>query len=508
MAQGPRLDEFLEAITHAARFRPETLAIVDERRRVTYRELVDEFEAGAQRLVDAGLTPGDRVALVAENSADYLVTVLAIWRANGAPVTIYPSTSATELRDTLIDADPVLVLGDDVTEALIRTAAHDIVPTNRLDAVAPNLRVSEASPTPPHLASRLALICYSSGTTSRPKAIMLSSEAILNTARTFGESWQMNQEDVTLVCLPMAWLFGLTTASLSTIFAGGTVVSRRRARPELVLDAIQKFRVTVLPAVTTVLTKLAKYLEDERTERDFSSLRFIVSGGEPRNEQSFARLRGFTGLPVHDNYCASEMQPLVTYDPHSDPEPRAGSAGKLVERSELRILDGQGQQVVVGEVGEGFSRGPGLMLGYWNDDESTKDALTEDGWYRTKDLLRMDEEGYVYVVGRTSDMIIRGGSNVSPEEVEACLRQHPSVADIAVVGASDALYGEEVVAVIQTLSDSTLEVEDLRAYAHAELPAYKAPARYLQVEQLPVNATTGKVSRKNVKKMLEEGALS
>lgn len=503
MTNVQRVSDLIQEISQYADTNGEAIAIVDESRRVTYAQLSFEVEGRAHGLRKVGVVPGDRIAVVAENSAAYLIAILAIWTVDGVPMTIYSSTSEDDLRATLTDADPVLVYADDRTHGLVQAAAGDRIPVARLDlAESPTSLSTSAAQTPDHFRDELALVCYSSGTTARPKAIMLSSKAILNSAHTFAETWRLTAADVTLVCLPMAWLFGLTTASITTLAAGGTVVSLKRAKPELIVDTIHDHGVTFLPAVTTVLTKLANHLDTTVAPDLTSTLRLIVSGGEPRNEESFERLRTHVGVPVHDNYCASEMQPLVTYDPVVDPEPRRGASGKLVPRSELRILNAAGQPVSTGEVGEGFSHGPGIMLGYWNDPEATAAAITKDGWYRTKDLLRFDEDGYVHVVGRTSDMIIRGGSNVSPGEIEQHLRKHPAIADIAVVGMPDPLYGEEIVAVIQSREAEAFDADELRRFATTGLAGFKVPTRYVRVDSLPHNAT-GKVNRKTVKQQLK-----
>ena len=512
MAHHRRMSRLLDALAHTAAQRGEAVAISDERQALTWRQLFADVHSRAETLGARGLEPGDRVAIVAENSVEYLSTVLAVWHADAVPVTIYPSTTTSDLASTLRDADPVLVLGETMTADLVRDAAGERFPWSLIDpsdgifASAP-VSVS-AAPTPESIRDDLALICYSSGTTTRPKAIMLSADAIENAARTFSDVWRLSASDVTLVCLPMAWLFGLTTSTLATLWAGGTVVSRRRSRPAQLAASVQAEKVTVFPAVTTVLTRLARWLDETGAEGDLGSLRLIVSGGEARNEQSFAALRRHTGIPVHDNYCASEMQPLATYDPIADPEPRPGSGGRLVPRSELRIIDADGRDVAPGDVGEGLSRGPGLMLGYWNDPEATAAALTADGWYRTRDLLRIDDDGYIHVVGRASDMIIRGGSNVSPGEIEARLLEHGDVVDAVAVGVPDPLYGEEVVAVIVLREGASFDAAVLQAFAGERLAAYKVPTRLITTTQLPASPTTGKVNRRTVKQLVESGESS
>jgi long-chain acyl-CoA synthetase len=201
------------------------------------------------------------------------------------------------------------------------------------------------------------------------------------------------------------------------------------------------------------------------------------------------------------------MFPLITYDPIADSEPVAGAAGKVVARSELRIVNADGVDVADGEIGEALTRGPGLMLGYWNDPEQTANALTPDGWFKSKDLVRRDAQGYVHVVGRLSDMIIRGGSNVSPAEVEAVLDTHPNVAKTAVVGQPDAVYGEEVVAVVQPRPGLTVSGDELSEFATDKLAGFKIPTRYCVVAEIPTNSTTLKVNRAEVKRLIAEGVI-
>jgi long-chain acyl-CoA synthetase len=228
-----------------------------------------------------------------------------------------------------------------------------------------------------------------------------------------------------------------------------------------------------------------------------------ISGGEPRNERAFERWESVTGNAVLDAYCSSECLPLVTYDPTTDPRPRPGSAGKLVPRARLRIVDPEGRDVPRGETGEALTSGPGIMLGYWDNAEQTAKALTPDGWYRTQDLVKVDQDGYVYVVGRLSDLIIRGGVNISPGEVERAVREHPAVVDVSVVGLPDDIYGERVVAAVIS-DDATLDVDSLRLHAERSLTAYKRPSDYVKVDHFPVTGT-GKVDRRSLAAQLAVG---
>lgn len=496
-------DDCVSAIKRIADQYAEQTAIIDGQTTVTYGDLQDSIELRAKILLDAGLKPGYRVALVAESSADYLATALAVWRSGGVLVTVYPSSGPGDLEYAVDTSDPALIItSPSVNHAAISAAARNAPIVDITDFQVTEVRHG-ASPNPEGLREPLSMICFSSGTTSRPKAIMLSATAIYNCADTYGEVWHLSPEDKAIICLPMAWLYGLASTSLAVLLRGGTVIVVPRARPDMLAPAISEHSATFLAGVTATFGKLAQYLEQQGiTNTAFPSLRLCITGGEPRNEVAFGRWQAVTGVPVLDAYCASECLPLVTYDPFTDPAPKPGSAGKLVPRSRLKVLDVDGIEVPAGQIGEAYSTGPGLMLGYWRDDEQTRTVITEDGWYRTKDLVRVDDEGFVFVVGRLSDVIIRGGTNISPAEVERVLQQHPSVSEVAVVGLPDDVYGQRVVAAIVPRSSAPLDPVDLKKFTGERLSSYKVPDEFITVASLPANATTGKVSRKEVTAML------
>jgi long-chain acyl-CoA synthetase len=478
---------------------PDRTAIIDGDTIMSYRDLQASIERRAGMLLEAGLKPGYRVALIAESSADYLATALAVWRSGGVLVTVYPSSGPGDLEYAIETSDPALIITSKSVDRAVVTPVSRNAPIVDITEFQVTRVRHEGLPNPEGLREPLSMICFSSGTTSRPKAIMLSATAVYNCADTYGEVWHLSPEDRAIICLPMAWLYGLASTSLAVLLRGGTVVVVRRARPEMIAPAIEQHAATFLAGVTATFGKLAQYAELQNAGHPaFPSLRLCISGGEPRNEVAFSRWQALTGLPVLDAYCASECLPLVTYDPVADPAPKPGSAGKLVPRSRLKVLDAEGVEVPVGQIGEAYSTGPGLMLGYWRDDEQTRTVITEDGWYRTKDLVRVDEDGYVYVVGRLSDVIIRGGTNISPAEVERVLQQHHSVGEVAVVGLPDDIYGQRVVAAVVPRGPEPLDQAELKEFTAARLSSYKVPSQFIAVEALPVNPTTGKVSRRDV----------
>lgn len=488
-----------EAILGAADAHRDRTALVDGDIRLSYEELAAGAQRARDQLVARGVAPGDRVAFVADNSAAYLIATLGTWMASAVPATAYPSSGRSELDYVLDNAAPVLVLVDRARRDVVAAVAGrlEIALLDELVEDGPTAR----SPGAPE-ADAPALICYTSGTTARPKPVMHSHAGLTAAAEAYASVWRITADDRMLVCLPMAWVYGLVTASVVTLVRGGTVVILPHFNPVRVVETIERERVTVFPGVTTMFTKLVHYAAAGR-DVDLRSLRFCVAGGEPRNEATFDRWRELTGCAVHDVYAASECFPVVTYDPHDDPEPRRGSAGRLVPGAQMRLCDPAGADVAAGEVGEAFWRAPALMLGYNGEPALTRAAVTDDGWYRTGDYVRVDDEGYVYVVGRVTDMIIRGGSNVSPAEVEAVLSEHPHVAEVAVVGLPDPEYGERVAAAVVVTDGVRLDEQAIATFLAGRLAPYKRPTVVRQVDNLPRNAT-GKVVRRDVARLLAD----
>ncbi len=501
------MNAFLARLDDVTARRPESAALIDGDGSMTYAQLSATIAERASDLTAAGLRPGDRVALIAENSTSFLCNAFAVWAAGGILVTVYPSSGSADLAYCVERSDPALVLTDEATADRVAAAISADRPRASIDAPAPLPAVrARTIDNPRGLRAPISLVCFTSGSSDRPKAIMHSAEGLVGGLDAYADMWRLDERDTMLVCLPMAWLFGLATASMAALMRGGRAVPLRRAQPELILDAVDRHAVTVLPGVTTMFVKLVEHLEGSEAVPALPSLRFCVSGGEPRNEAVFDRWTALTGRPIHDTYCSSECFPLITYDPVVDPVPRRGSAGRLVPPARLRVVDEKGAEVATGAVGEAICTSPGLFLGYWGDPDQSKAAMTPDGWYRQQDLVRVDDDGYVYVVGRLSDMIIRGGNNVSPGEVERVLGEHPDVVQACVVGMPDQRYGQRVEAAVIPARGRTPVGSELSAFVAEHLAAYKVPAAYHFVDHLPLNPTTGKVDRRAVLVTIENSA--
>lgn len=498
-----RRGNLVALLEHSAARNPEREALRMGDRSFTYSEAVAEVERVAGGLHDLGVRRADRVAIYAENGPEYLITYLAVARLGAILATINPSFRQHEIDYILGNAEPRVVLVQPALEESLRACCaaggHALPRLVRLGGPAgagaaayDDLR--EAAPLRETAATALSdgvLICYTSGSTARPKPVYRSHGGDLFIAYSHARAWQFGPDDRQLVALPMAWLFGLTTASLGCLSAGGTAIYVPHFNPVVVLEELERWRITVYLGVMTMYVKLLQVAEAAGRAYDLSALRLCVNGGEPRNEPVVERFTACFGAPIFDTYATSECCPIITYDTRRDARPRPGSCGRRVEDVEIRLLDPRGQEVPRGEVGELVARCPGLMLGYYGEPEMTSQML-RDGWFRSGDLLREDDEGYYYVVGRAKDLIIRGGANIAPAEVETVIAQHPAVAEVAVVGVPDAVYGEQPVAYVATRAGAALTAEELQAHCRARLAAYKVPAVVEFLRELP-KGPTGKV---------------
>lgn len=492
-----------EAIEEVAAAHPDRVAVIGGGRRVSYAQLVDAVREQSDRLAAAGVRPRDRVAICAENSPEYLIATLATWRVDAIAATVYASSGPNELEYVLANASPRLILVDPprretVEQALVAgghpAAIAEIRDDGRFEGLPP---ATGAFAPPPIDTGNATSICYTSGTTAHPKPVVHSYAGLLASARSSANVWRVGADDAFLVSLPMAWLFGLVTTSMVALISGAKIVSLPRFNPVHVLAAIEEQRVTVLPVVVTMVVKLLSLSKELDTAPDLSSLRFCVSGGEPRREHVFDEWYRLSGCPVHDVYAASECFPVITYDPGEDPVPHAGAAGRVVPGSAMRVIAADGTEAGPGEVGAALWRGPALMLGYWQEPAMTEAALTPDGWYRSRDLVRVDEDGYVFVVGRASEMIIRGGVNISPAEIEAALSEHPLVSEVAVLGLPDAEYGEAIAAAVVLTDKEELDPDGMAAFCATRVARSKVPTLWRQFGALPRNAT-GKVLRREL----------
>jgi len=455
-------ESFAALLDAAARRRPDAPALVWDGGALMWREL--ELRAGgvARRLSRQGVRAGDTVALLLPNGWGF---VAALWGALKLSATVAPLNrllSAGERDRILAHLGPALIVDEVDEEQAVWDSA---------DARAP------------------ALVLYTSGSTGRPKGAVLSHAAL----RAANESWagpvmRLTPQDVVLAALPLAHSFGLNGALLASLLAGATVALRDRFAPEDALRAISRYRVTVLPAVATMFQRMLDL--SDLSEALCSNLRLAVSGAAPCSWDLAEAWRRRTGVRIVRGYGMTEIFRPISYLA-DDPTDLPDAIGRPVPGVEVRVVDDAEQALAAGEAGELWIRTPAAMDGYLRADEETR-AVIRDGWFRTGDLAQLSPEGFVSVVGRKKDLILRGGYSVVPGEVEAALLDHPAVAEAAVIGTPHAELGEDVAAFVTLRPGASADADELVAFCRERLAAFKCPRRLSIVTELPKSAT-GKV---------------
>jgi long-chain acyl-CoA synthetase len=338
------------------------------------------------------------------------------------------------------------------------------------------------------------VILYTSGTTGHPKGAELThGNLISNTEVSRADIVRAQPDDVIFGGLPLFHVFGQTVALNVAVAAGACLTLLPRFDAEHALQIIAGHGVTVFEGVPTMYVALLH--QPDRADYDVSALRMCISGGAALPVEVLRGFEAAYGVPVLEGYGLSETSPVASFN-HPGRERKPGSIGTPIRDVELRLVDELDHEVPPGEVGEIVIRGPNVMKGYWQRPEATKDAL-RSGWFHTGDLARVDEDGYFYIVDRKKELIIRGGYNVYPREIEEVLYEHPAVAEAAVIGVPHPSLGEEVAAAVALKPGADVSAEDLRAYVKGQVAAYKYPRHLWLVDELPKGAT-GKVQKRDI----------
>ncbi len=339
----------------------------------------------------------------------------------------------------------------------------------------------------------LAVILYTSGTTGQPKGAELTHANLAGNARTTAETLlESSDDDVIMGCLPLFHVFGLTCGLNAAVLRGSLLTLIPRFDGAKALSVIERDGVTIFEGVPTMFAGMLH--SEDAGSHDVSSLRLCVSGGSAMPVEVMRSFEETFGCIVLEGYGLSETSPVASFNhPHAERKP--GSIGTPIAGVEMRLVDDDGKDVAAGEVGEIAIRGENVMKGYWQRPEETAKSIP-DGWFRTGDLARQDDDGYFFIVDRKKEMIIRGGYNVYPREIEEALYEHPAVAEAACVGVAHPELGEEVAAVALK-PGATAEVDELRDFVKERVAAYKYPRHLWLVESLP-KGPTGKILRRAV----------
>jgi malonyl-CoA/methylmalonyl-CoA synthetase len=441
-------------------------------------ELEERTRAVAARYAGAGLRPGDRLLVSATASIDLAVSHVAALRLGLVVVPVNTAFGPAEIGAVAAAAVPALAVLDD--PGRLPGVPSTGVAVDLPDGPAPDLDVAGPDDT--------ALLVFTSGTTGTPKGVPLSHGNLLATSAAIEVAWRWTPGDRLLLALPLFHVHGLGVGLHGTLLAGASAVILPRFRVDAVVDAIAATRATLMFGVPTMWVRLAA----SPRLSELGGLRLCVSGSAPLDPSTFAALEAGIGSPVIERYGMTETGMLVS-NPY-DGDRRAGSVGLALPGVEVRLEEREGAGEPAGEpTSEILVRGPNVFTGYLGGVGA--DAFTADAWFRTGDLGRADPDGYLRIVGRAKELIISGGFNVYPREVEEVLRDHPGVADVAVVGVPDPEWGERVVAcVVAADTARAADAAALVAWAAERLAPYKRPREVRFVDELPRNAM-GKVVR-------------
>ncbi|WP_395671082.1 malonyl-CoA synthase [Phenylobacterium sp.] len=476
--------------------RDQTFARLADGARVSYADLDDRSARYAGLLRDLGLAPGDRVAVQAEKSIEMLMLYLGALRAGAAFLPLNTAYTAGELDYFIGDAEPALIVCDPKRQAAIRQIARrrGRAKVLTLDAAGEGSIASQARQAAPIEQTlelddaALAAILYTSGTTGRSKGAMLSHGNLASNAFTLADSWRFTSDDVLLHALPIFHTHGLFVATNVTLAAGASMIFQAGFDPVALRQALPE--ATVLMGVPTFYIRLLK--DAAFTREATAHMRLFISGSAPLSPEIHKAFEQRTGHAILERYGMTETN-MNTSNPY-DGARRPGTVGRPLPGVDIRIADPEtGAEMPIGEVGVIQIRGPNVFQGYWRMPDKTA-AEFRDGYFISGDLGFIDAEGYVSIVGRAKDLIISGGYNIYPAEVENALDALPEVRESAVVGAPHPDMGEGVVAVVVPTDPGFIDDQRLRTQLGDQLARFKQPRRFVFVDQLPKN-TMGKVQK-------------
>ncbi|HLH81753.1 MAG TPA: long-chain fatty acid--CoA ligase [Trebonia sp.] len=472
---------------------------------------VDEISGRvASALLGSGLRRGDKVAVQLPNLPQFLFTYFAILKAGLVMVPLNPLLKAPEIAYQLQDSESrtLITFEGFAAEAVAAARQAGDVPTYVVNLPGNDQRpagtrhydelyfADDTGEIEPTNADDTAVIIYTSGTTGKPKGAELTHFQLYMNCTVAGELFGFRDDDIGVAVLPLFHVFGLSSVLNTAVRFGGTLVLLPRFEPDAVLDAIARYRCTIFSGVPTMYYEL---LRADLAGRDLSSLRVGISGGAAiPGEVIRAFEEKFPGVVILEGYGLSETASTTTFNISAE-QRKVLSVGRPIWGVEVRVVDEQGKPLPPGpeHIGEIVIRGHNVMKGYYGNPAATAEAF-RGGWFHTGDLAYADSGGYLFIVDRKKDMLIRGGYNVYPREVEEVLFTHPAVAEAAVIGKADPVLGEEVVAFVVPRPGAGADPDDIIAYCRERLAAYKYPREVRVVADLP-KGPTGKILKRELR---------
>jgi fatty-acyl-CoA synthase len=522
-AQSVQERTIFQILAEATQNHPQKTAIVQAESgvRLTYAEFLRQVVDLAKGLTALGLRSGDKLIACLPNWPEYAVTLFACAYAGFVLVPVNPRLRQHEIEFVVGNSDARIAVVGEQPEGVSHyeifqrcQAAHPmlehIVTVGPVGAslsagltfadVLEKGRHLETAITPRVQGSDVAAIVYTSGTTGTPKGAMLTHANLLFSGDAMNAALENSERDVVLIVVPVCHVFGLAV-TIMTVATQSTMVLMDRFQPEAVFRVIERERVTVHHGVSTMF--VLELNHPNRSRYDLSSLRTGIVAATPCPYEIVERIRSELGLNPILSYGMTEASPALTAS-HFENEPWVyATVGRALPGVSLRVVDEQGRPLPNGEVGELVCKTPGLMLGYYKNEEATQAAIDADGWFHTGDLATIDDKGYVTIVGRIKEMINRAGLKIYPREVEELLYQHPSVQEAAVVGVPDPVLGERSCACVTIKAGHTLTPEEVREFCRQHLADYKVPDIVEILDSLPLNSS-GKIYKLELAKMMRE----
>lgn len=466
---------------------PHASAVADDALNLDNTAFLDAVMRAAAALRSVGVGPGDVVALQLPNRAEFVVGLFAAWRLGAAVTPISPTLVPAETAYQVADAGSRVLVVDGPTDAEVPVLTLDELAAGDPEPFEPADNADDA----------LALLIYTSGTTGRPKGVMLDHANVNVMCAMVIEGFELTEADHSLLILPLFHVNAIVVSTLSPLIAGGRTTIAGRFNPDTFFGRIESTRATYFSAVPTIYTMLAGLPSE--VQPDTASVRFAVCGAAPASVELLDRFERRYGIGLIEGYGLSEGSCASTGNPLNGKR-KPGTVGIPLPGQEIRIVDASGAPLPQGELGEVIIKGPNVMRGYLNRPEETAKTVV-DGWLHTGDIGRLDEDGYLVLVDRAKDMIIRGGENIYPKEIETVAYQLPAIAEAAVVGRANSLYGEEPVLFASLHADAELPIERIREHLTASLSKYKLPVEITVLPELPKNAV-GKIDKPSLRKTL------
>jgi acyl-CoA synthetase (AMP-forming)/AMP-acid ligase II len=467
---------------HRAEVDPAGSAIADNLQSLDNAELLRQVAGAAEQLASRGIGPGAVVALKLTNRVEFATLLFASWRLGAAVTPVNPSLTESEVVRQLTDADAVLVVVEDDAPAVPGTPTLSVGDVRR----SPRREIAPVTGDP----AALALLIYTSGTTGAPKGVMLDHANLDAMVEMGRQGLKVGADDRCLLILPLFHVNGIVVSVLLPLVAGASVVVAERFNPKSFFEVLEAQRPTYFSAVPTIYAMLASLPAE--VVPDTSSVRFAVCGAAPASAELLERFESRYGFPLVEGYGLSEATCASTINPVDGPR-RAGTVGRAFPGQDVRIVlpDGTEAPTVVDR--EVTVRGANVMRGYLGRPEETAKVLI-DGWLVTGDVGHLDDDGFLTLVGRSKEMIIRGGENIYPKEIEDVLASHPAVLEAAVIGVPDPVWGEVVIAYVESAPGQQVEPDLLKRFCSGRLSGYKRPVEIHVIEALPRNAV-GKISK-------------